>query len=205
MGERILREEGYDVVSVVDGDNALKLIAEVDPDLVIVDVFLPGKDGFEVCRYVKSATPHKHVRVVMTAGLLEVFDEDEAGRAGADAIIRKPFEASVVLETIAPMIADAKTARGRTTPQAKASPTRPVVVIEPVTGLDEEQVDENASPASEVTASPAIAERPGAAAAPAEIDPELVRAAVTVALDAAMPSLVDEITERVLAALRVNQ
>ena len=51
MGERILTEEGYQVVSVTDGETAVLRLADVDPDLVIADVFLPGRSGFDLCRY----------------------------------------------------------------------------------------------------------------------------------------------------------
>ena len=103
MGERILREEGFEVVSLTDGDAAMPRLADVDPDLILADVFLPGKSGFELCRYVKNDPRFRHVRVVLTAGLLEPFDEDEAKRAGCDAILKKPFEASKVVETIHPL------------------------------------------------------------------------------------------------------
>jgi DNA-binding response OmpR family regulator len=170
MGERILREEGFAVVSVTDGETALLRMSDVDPDLVIADVFLPGRDGFELCRSIKNT--HRHVRVILTAGLLETFDEDEARRAGCDAILKKPFEASQVVETIRPLIHDAQLARGLFAEAMAAS--RPSA---------------EASSAAKVvhTAEP--------------IDPERVRAAITLALDAALPALVQEITERVLVAL----
>ena len=98
MGERILREEGFEVVSLTDGEAAMLRLADVDPDLILADVFLPGKSGFELCRHVKNDPRFSHVRVVLTAGLLEPFDEDEAKRAGCDAILKKPFEASKVVE-----------------------------------------------------------------------------------------------------------
>src|SRR5271168_3029989 len=110
MGERILREEGYEVVSLTDGKTAALRMADADPDLVIADVFLPGMNGFDLCRYAKAR--HRHVRVILTAGLLEAFDEEEARKAGCDAILKKPFEASVVMQTIRPLIAEAHMARG---------------------------------------------------------------------------------------------
>jgi PleD family two-component response regulator len=112
MGERILREEGFEVVSLTDGNAAMLRLADVDPDLILADVFLPGKSGFELCRHVKSEPRFKHVRVVLTAGLLEPFDEDEAKRAGCDAILKKPFEASKVVSTIGPLVKEAQLARG---------------------------------------------------------------------------------------------
>jgi PleD family two-component response regulator len=110
MGERILREEGYEVVSLTDGDTAVMRLSDVDPDLVIADVFLPGQNGFELCRHVKSKS--RHVRVILTAGLLEQFNEEDARKAGCDAILRKPFEASVAMETIRPLVREARLARG---------------------------------------------------------------------------------------------
>jgi len=191
MGERILREEGFEVVSLTDGENTLLRLADVDPDLILADVFLPNRSGLDICRYVKSHPEHGHTRVVLTAGLLEPFDEEEAKRAGADAILKKPFEASLVMQTIKPLLAEAQAAR---TLHAEAPKPEPVRIepskVEPIQ-VEPIQVE----PIQPVPAPPA------APLAPVEIDPERVRAAVTIALDAAMPTLIQEITERVLIAL----
>ncbi len=174
MGERILREEGFEVVSLTDGKTALIRLADVDPDLILADVYLPGWSGFDLCRHVKSDPALRHVRVVLTAGLLEPFDENEARRAGCDAILKKPFEASKVMTTIAPLVKEAQLARGlfaESLPSAAASPPEP-----------------------------AVRSAPPPAPSPA-VDPERVRAAITLALDAALPAMIQEITERVLIAL----
>jgi CheY-like chemotaxis protein len=173
MGERILREEGFEVVSLTDGETALLRLADVDPDLILADVFLPGKSGMEICRHVKSDPSLRHVRVVLTAGLLEPFDEEEAARAGCDAIVKKPFEASKVMGTIHPLVREAKLARGL---------------------FAEVLASAAASPPSEAVLNQTPATTP-------EIDPERVRAAITLALDAALPAMIQEITERVLIAL----
>ena len=144
---------------------------DVDPDLVIADVFLPGCDGFELCRRIK--TSHRHARVILTAGMLETFDEEEARRAGCDAILKKPFEASVVMETIRPLVHDAQLARG--------------LFAEVMVAAQPAVLDAN----------PAAAPKPS----PAFPDPERIEAAITLALDAALPALVREITEKVLVAL----
>lgn len=174
MGEMILREEGYEVVSVTDGETAMLRLRDVDPDLIMVDAFLPRQSGYEICRYIKSTPRHSHARVVLLAGLLEVVDEEEVRRCGSDALIRKPFEASAVAKTVAALITEAQLARGLFADQIK----------------DEQPVPEP----------PLLA---AAAVAPPKpvVDPERVEAAVTVALDAAMPALIKEITERVLVAL----
>ena len=172
MGERILREEGFEVVSLTDGDAAMLRLADVDPDVILADVFLPGKSGFDLCRYVKAEPRFKHVRVVLTAGLLEPFDEEEAKRAGCDAILKKPFEASKVVSAIDLLVKEAQLARGLFADVIASAPPAPV--IEPP--------------------------KPPDPPAP-EIDPERVRAAITLALDAALPAMIQEITERVLIAL----
>jgi CheY-like chemotaxis protein len=185
MGERILREEGFEVVSLTDGNAAIVRLADVDPDLILADVFLPGKSGFELCRYVKSEPRFKHVRVVLTAGLLEPFDEDEARRAGCDAILKKPFEATKVVSTIGPLVKEAQMARGLFAEQIASAPAPPAPEPEP-------------PKPPEPAVLQAIPEEPPSAP---EIDNERVRAAVTIALDAALPVLIQEITERVLIAL----
>jgi CheY-like chemotaxis protein len=110
MGEHILREEGFTVSTVADGVAALVRIAETDPDLVIADAFLPGRNGFELCRQVKRWRPH--IRVILTAGSLETFDEEDAKRAGCDAVLRKPFEASLAVALIRPLLQEAILERG---------------------------------------------------------------------------------------------
>ena len=78
----------------------------MDADVVIADAHLPGLSGIELCRCIKSSS--RYVRVILTAGSLEDLDEAAAKRAGCDAILRKPFEASVMAETLAPLLAAAK-------------------------------------------------------------------------------------------------
>jgi CheY-like chemotaxis protein len=174
MGERILREEGFEVVSVTDGETAYVRLPDVDPDVILADAYLPTRSGFELCRYVKSKTEWKHVRVILTAGILEPFDEEEARRAGCDGILRKPFEASGLMETIKPLVEASHFARG----------------------LFGEQVEQQRIAVQEAVAQAIAGQRAGP-----EIDPERVRAAITLALDAALPAMIEEITERVLVAL----
>jgi DNA-binding response OmpR family regulator len=161
MGEWILREEGFEVVSVTDGETAVIRLGDVDPDLVIADALLPRKSGYELCEFIKSQPRHRHVRVILTAGLLEPFDEERARQAASDGVIKKPFEASVVMAAVKPLLEAAGLARAA------------VAGVEP--------------PAAE----PAL-------------DAEIVRAAVTLGVDAATPALVEEITKQVVERLRAH-
>jgi CheY-like chemotaxis protein len=192
MGEWILREEGYEVVSVTDGETALIRLSDVSPDVVLADVFLPHVSGYDLCREIKSRPELRHARVVLLAGMLERVDEAEAARVKADGILRKPFEASVVAATVRPL-AEAATAE-----RESALPVTPVAAAAPAAKAKEPEAEPAPEPEpvaegkAEEAAPPAAAEPP---------DPEIVRAAVTIALDLAMPAMIDELTERVVAAM----
>ncbi len=188
IGECILREEGFEVVSVTDGDTALVRLADVDPDVILASVLLPRKNGYEICRYVKEHAGQRHTRVVLTAGALDPLDEEEAHRVQADASIRKPFEATILLQTVKPLVKAAQREREQSAGQG---------------GVPREEVQGEES-ATIADGAPVTTEALQAAPAgePAQPDPEVVRAAVTLALDTAFPTLVEEITSRVLASLK---
>jgi CheY-like chemotaxis protein len=122
MGQRILAEEGHQVECVSDGEAAALRLPEVDADVVIADAHLPGLSGLELCRCIKSSS--RYVRVILTAGSLEELDEAAAKRAGCDAILRKPFEASVMAEALAPLLAAAQRDR-----QAAAKSSGPSTAV----------------------------------------------------------------------------
>ncbi|MBV9573107.1 MAG: response regulator [Acidobacteriales bacterium] len=97
MGRKILSDAGYEIVTVNNGSAALKKIAEINPDLIILDVYMPGYSGLEVCQKVKDNRETSRIPVLLTVGKLEPFKADEAKRVGADAHVVKPFEASELL------------------------------------------------------------------------------------------------------------
>jgi CheY-like chemotaxis protein len=100
MGRRILSDAGYEVITVNNGSAALKRIAEQKPDLVILDVYMPGYSGLEVCQRLKEMPETDRIPVLLTVGKLEPFKPDEARRVRADAFIVKPFEASELLTAL---------------------------------------------------------------------------------------------------------
>jgi CheY-like chemotaxis protein len=100
MGRKILADAGYDVVTVNNGSAALKRITEIKPDLIVLDVYMPGYSGLEVCQRLKDAAETAHIPVLLTVGKLEPFKPEEARRVRADAHIVKPFEASELLTAI---------------------------------------------------------------------------------------------------------
>ncbi len=100
MGRRILTDAGYEVVSVNNGSAALKKIAESRPDIIVLDVYMPGYGGLEVCQRVKEGAETARIPVLLTVGKLEPFKPEEARRVGADAFIVKPFEATELLTAL---------------------------------------------------------------------------------------------------------
>src|SRR3954471_1695226 len=111
MGELILREEGYEVVTITDGATVLLRLNDVDPDLVLVDVTMPTRSGYEICEFVKTSLRHLHTRVVLLAGAGDPVDVQEARRVQADGVLNKPFEASLVLAAVKPLLDAAEAAK----------------------------------------------------------------------------------------------
>ena len=85
-------DEGVRVVAVGNGQDAIDQLLELQPDIVLADVFMPARNGYEVCEYVKTNEKLKHIPVMLLVGSFEPFDEAEARRVGADDILTKPFQ-----------------------------------------------------------------------------------------------------------------
>ena len=175
MGERILSDEGYEVVTVTNADSALIRLEDVDPDVVVADTVMPGRNGFDLCRYLKMSPRHRHVRVILTAGALESFDEEQAKQVEADGSLKKPFEATALVATVKPLAEAAVAGRSQTGA--------------PAAGGKDRRAGQSSS------AVPFVA----------VIDSEQIRAAVTIALDASMEFMVDEITRRVVSTLAAKK
>ena len=100
MGRKILADAGYEVITVNNGSAALKKIAEIKPDLIVLDVYMPGYSGLEVCQRVKDSPDTSRIPVLLTVGKLEPFKPEEARRVRAEGFIVKPFEASELLSAL---------------------------------------------------------------------------------------------------------
>ncbi len=100
MGRKILADAGYEVIAVNNGSAALKKISEIKPDLVVLDVYMPGYSGLEVCQRLKESQDTARIPVLLTVGKLEPFKPEEAQRVRAEAFIVKPFEASELLSAL---------------------------------------------------------------------------------------------------------
>jgi CheY-like chemotaxis protein len=100
MGKKILTEAGYEVVAVSNGAAAVKKIAEQKPDIIILDVYMPGYTGLEVCEKVRASAATIKTPVLLTVGKMEPYKPEDANRVRADGIIVKPFEATDLLAIV---------------------------------------------------------------------------------------------------------
>lgn len=93
----IFQDEGYDVATALNGEEALSLIQGSPPDLVILDLVMPYRDGFEVCEQIRSSTETRNVPVIILTMKEREQDALHAFEIGADDYIRKPFNALELL------------------------------------------------------------------------------------------------------------
>ena len=91
---KLLTRQGYDVVEAVDGPSALRAIAEHQPDLVCLDVMMPGLDGIEVCQRLRRQPEHAGLPILLLTALNRSEDKARGLEAGANDFLSKPFDES---------------------------------------------------------------------------------------------------------------
>ena len=154
MGGQILREEGFEVQAAADGAQASAMLSSFDPLVILADVQLPVKSGYDLSKEAKAVVDG--VAVVLTmAAMAGAPDAERIRESGCDATISKPFEATALVEMVRRLAAGVEALRSNRQPKGAM-----------------------------------------------DVDRERVEAAVTLALEASLPALIQEITERVLIALR---
>ena len=100
LGSKILTDAGYEVIAVSNGAAAVKKIAAEKPQLLILDVYMPGYTGLEVCDKVKQDPSTANVPVILTATNMEPYNQADGNRVGADGFLVKPFEASDLIAVV---------------------------------------------------------------------------------------------------------
>jgi len=95
-----LKDGDFELTTVDNGDDAIKKAREIKPDIVIADIVMPGKNGYEVCEEIKKDPALKNTAVLLLATSFEGYDETKGAKAGADGHITKPFDAKILLKTI---------------------------------------------------------------------------------------------------------
>jgi CheY-like chemotaxis protein len=101
----IFANEDYTLSVVDNGNAALETAREIIPDIILADVQMPGKTGYELCAEVRSDPTLKHIPLLLLTGAFEPFDEEKARQSGADEFISKPFESQQLIEKVKGLIA----------------------------------------------------------------------------------------------------
>ena len=139
MGTKILSAEGHQVTTVSNGQAALKMLPEFAPDLIVADVFMPAKSGYEVCEFIKSDSKYDWIPVLLMVGKMEPYDPVEGQRVHADGVVTKPLESSDLVAVVQTLLAAVK---------SPAPPPPPTKVEKPAT---EPQPQPEASGTYEIT------------------------------------------------------
>ena len=98
--ELTFADEDINVFAVSDGDQAIEKIEADPPDIVLVDVGMPGRSGFDVARHIKGSPRLQHIPVLLLTGAFEPVDEATAASAGCDGVLAKPFEPQLVISRV---------------------------------------------------------------------------------------------------------
>jgi CheY-like chemotaxis protein len=146
MGRRIMTDAGYEVITVNNGSAALKKIHESQPDLIVLDVYMPGYGGLEVCQRLKESEATMKIPVLLTVGKMEPFKVDEAKRVRADGHIIKPFDASELLSALTKLedkIVPSENGRARRNKtETGARKSRTVAAADPAAIFDDSQTEQ---------------------------------------------------------------
>jgi len=126
-----LKDEGIDVVAVGNGDAAMRKIPDLHPDLILADIFMPVRSGYEVCEFVKNDSRYMHTPVVLLVGAFDPLDEQETQRVRADGVLKKPFVPPDPLINMVKALL-AKSLAERPLPVAAAVPAQPVMQAQSV-------------------------------------------------------------------------
>lgn len=101
LATNCLQTQGYRLITAVDGEEALRKIAVEKPDLIVLDVILPGQNGFQICRQLKTAADTKGIPVVLLTSKNQDSDRFWGMKQGADAYLTKPYVESDLLAAVA--------------------------------------------------------------------------------------------------------
>ena len=98
--EFLLQQAGYEVRTAGDGEAALKLMEEELPDLVLLDVMMPRKDGYEVCQTIRNHPDWEHLKVIMLTAKGRDVEREKGLAVGADDYVTKPFATQDLIDKI---------------------------------------------------------------------------------------------------------
>ncbi len=127
--ELTFADEDVQVVAVSDGDQAIARLEGTPPDIVLADIGMPGKNGYEVAEFIKRTPRLAHIPVVLLTGAFEPVDDAKVAAAGCDGVLAKPFEPQLVIGRVKELLARGS-AHAASTPLASPAPvSRPLAAV----------------------------------------------------------------------------
>jgi CheY-like chemotaxis protein len=128
--ELTFSDSDFELVCVSNGQRALEKLREERPDLILADVVMPEKNGYEVCEAIKGNPATAKIPVVLLSGTFEPFDRDRAERIGADAIVSKPFDSQQLLAQVEALLAKSAEAAASRSPSIATTVSVPMASLE---------------------------------------------------------------------------
>ncbi|QQR41919.1 response regulator [Myxococcus xanthus] len=154
----IFATEDFQVTAVDNGLDAISRTRELRPDVVLADVMMPGKSGYEVCEALKNDPATQGIPVLLLAGTFEAFDENRARAARADDHVTKPFESQVLLDKVKALVGQkSNTMPASAATQVRHAPPQPAAAPAPVAAA----APPGARPAPPPGARPGVPPGPG--------------------------------------------
>src|SRR6185369_2328487 len=98
-------DEDIQVTAVSDGEQAIQRLETAPPDIVLADIGMPGRNGYEVARFIKQSPKLAHIPVVLLTGAFEPVDQVRAAEVGCDGVLAKPFEPQLVISRVKELLA----------------------------------------------------------------------------------------------------
>ena len=129
--ELTFADEDIEVTAVSDGEQAIQRIEAAPPDIVLADIGMPGRNGYEVARFIKQSPRLAHIPVVLLTGAFEPVDQARASEAGCDGVLAKPFEPQLVIGRVKELLARRPAAAAVTGAPAAPSSAPPQEQWEP--------------------------------------------------------------------------
>ena len=104
--EFLMKQRGYNVRVVANGEDALHAVGEFRPDLILLDVMMPRMNGYDVCQKVRENPAWQHIRIIMLSAKGRDVEMDKGIAVGADAYVTKPFSTKDLIAKVAEMLDD---------------------------------------------------------------------------------------------------
>lgn len=136
--------EDIELSFVDNGDEAIAVAKRIKPDLILVDVLMPAKSGYEVCEIIKSDPELQHIPVLLLTGTFEPFDADRCARVGADGTITKPFESQTLIREVRELLERPASRARAQAPRAPVAEPAQIPVESPAVEITSPQAPEGA-------------------------------------------------------------